>query len=134
MAAKWYAKEASAALSRTPPNMPMARKNQQGASTALSRAWDQSIHQAAAARLAELPSTLSLFALYPIRGEGAGNGVAMSPTQAGAPAAREWGRLQAREADGMNASVHELDPPGYEDALKVYFEALGQAATPGGKK
>jgi hypothetical protein len=124
VAAKWYAKQASAALSRNPPDLAAARKSQKGASAALSRAWDQSIHQAAAERLAQLPSMLSLFALYPIQSEGAG-AAAMTSMQVGPSAARDWGKLQAREPEGMNASVHEIDPPGFEDALKVYFEALG---------
>lgn len=133
VAAKWYAKQASAALSRNPPDLAAARKSQKGASAALSRAWDQSIHQAAARRLAQVPSMLPLFALYPLQGEGVAE-MAITSAQVGPSVAHDWGKLQAREPDGMNASLHETDPPGFEDALKVYFDALGQPPAAGRKK
>jgi predicted nucleic acid-binding protein/tetrahydromethanopterin S-methyltransferase subunit F len=132
VAAKWYAKQAADALQRTPPDLQSAKQNQQNASAALAKAWDKSIHGAAAQRLAQVPSMLSLFELYPLRSDVSGAGITASPAEAGTPVAREWGRLREHEPNEMNASIRESDPPGYEDALKVYFQALGQSTE--GKK
>jgi hypothetical protein len=46
---------------------------------------------------------------------------------AGFSAAREWGRLRAAEGPELHSSLHDTDPPGFEEALRLYFEALGKA-------
>ena len=92
VAAKWYARQAAEASQRTPPNLQLARQNQQNASTALSKAWDQSIHAAAAQRLAQVPAMLSLFQLYPFRGDVVGDSGSTAAVEAGTPVTREWGR------------------------------------------
>ncbi|MGB7160869.1 MAG: hypothetical protein WBD40_22590, partial [Tepidisphaeraceae bacterium] len=37
----------------------------------------------------------------------------------------DWGRLPWRTSGSLNASPRASDPPGYQDALQAYFEALG---------
>ena len=37
----------------------------------------------------------------------------------------DWGRLPWRPMQSLNASPRASDPPGYQDALQAYFEALG---------
>jgi len=124
LAAKWFARAAAQSLTLRPPDIGGARRQQAGVSAALSRAWDQSIHRAAAERLAALPSMAAVL----------GPPSPASPGAAGAarssgrfPAAREWSRLRPQDEGDLNHAVHASDPPGYEEALKLYFEALGNA-------
>ena len=123
VAAKWFARAAAESLSLRPPDLGRARQRQADVSAALSRAWDQSIHRAAADRLAALPSLASVMGppAAPPRISG------QTPTADRFPAAREWGRLRAAEGPELNAPLHDTDPPGYEEALRLYFEALGKA-------
>jgi hypothetical protein len=99
----------------------------------LSRAWDRTIHQAAAQRLALVPSMQSLF------------GVPVAPPTRGAPGApdkspapvtdlasvREWGRLRPRDMDELSTPMRESEPAGYETALQLYFQRLGQVQEKG---
>lgn len=122
VAAKWFARAAAQSLSMVPPDLGHARSHQSNASVALTRAWDQSIHKAAAERLASLPSFASV--LGPPPGTSAGQS-----GQQGSPfaAAREWSRMRPQDGTELNTSMHEADPPGFEASLKLYFEALGKA-------
>ena len=126
VAARWFAKAAAESLSLVPPDVGHARFHQANASAALSRAWDQSIHKAAAERLATLPSLSSILGMAPAASNAPGG-------QQGSrfAAAREWGRMRPQEGPELNASMHDADPPGYEASLKLYFEALSKAQ--GGK-
>jgi hypothetical protein len=125
-AAKWFARAAADSLSQQPPDVGRARTHQASASVALSRAWDQSIHRAAAERLSAVPSLAAVLDLP----APAMNGPA--PQQASKfAAAREWGRLRPQDASDVNASMHDADPSGYEESLKLYFEALGKAQDAG---
>lgn len=121
VAARWFAKAAADSLSKRPPDMSHAKASQASTSAALSRAWDQSIHRAATERLAAVPSLAAVLdAPAP-----AANGPAQQTNKFAA--AREWGRLRPQEGADVNASMHDVDPPGYEESLKLYFEALGKA-------
>jgi hypothetical protein len=122
VAARWFARAAAVSLSLQPPDMSHAKLHQAGASAALSRAWDQSIHRAAAERLSAIPSLAAV--LDPVLP--ASNGPAPQQTSKFA-AAREWGRLRLRDGSDVNSSMRDVDPPGYEESLKLYFEALGKA-------
>jgi hypothetical protein len=126
VAAKWYARAAANSLSMMPPDLGSARAHQASASAALSRAWDQSIHRAATERLSAIPSMAAVLGLPAPTAAGSGS-------QQGSrfAAAREWGRLRPQDAPDLNAAMHDADPPGYEESLKLYFEALGKAQ--GGK-
>ena len=122
VAARWFAKAAAESLSLLPPDVGHARFHQANASAALSRAWDQSIHKAAAERLATLPSLASILGMPPAPSNAPGG-------QQGSrfAAAREWGRMRPQEGPELNSSMHDADPPGYEASLKLYFEALSKA-------
>jgi hypothetical protein len=127
VAAKWFARAAADSLSRNPPDLTAAQRRQLDASLALSRAWDRTIHQAAAQRLALVPSMQSLFGIPvapPTRGTPRG------PDKAPAPAdlasVREWGRLRPRDMDELSTPMRESEPAGYETALQLYFQRLGQ--------
>jgi hypothetical protein len=122
VAARWFAKAAAESLSMVPPDVGHARSHQANASVALSRAWDQSIHKAAAERLSSLPSLSAVLGVPPAGPAGQGN-------QQGSrfAAAREWGRMRPQEGPDLNTSMHDADPPGFEASLKLYFEALGKA-------
>jgi len=93
----------------------------------LSRAWDQSIHGAAAQRLAAVPGLQPLFTT----GEGptVGIGAGDAPLAAQVAHGRQWGRLQGQggDANSGGGAGNSADPPGFEDALRLYFEALGKA-------
>jgi len=129
VAAKAFAQAAAQALRKEPPDMDAATRYQQSTSSALQRAWEGQIQQAAQARLAQLPNFGSLFAI-PIAVDGQARGTGAGVTSAGppeAPTLREWGRLRAREGDNLNASMRESDAPEYQESLKAYFEALGKS-------
>ncbi|HEY2586377.1 MAG TPA: hypothetical protein VGI81_11490 [Tepidisphaeraceae bacterium] len=122
VAAKWYARAAVNSLSMMPPDLGSARAHQANASAAIWRAWDQSIHRAATERLSAIPSMAAVLGLPAPSAPGPGS-------QQGSrfAAAREWGRLRPQDAPDLNAALHDADPPGYEESLKLYFEALGKA-------
>lgn len=120
-AARWFAKAAAESLSLLPPDVGHARTHQARASAALSRAWDQSIHRAATERLSAVPSMAAILDVT-----SAGGKVPIAQQASKFAAAREWGRLRPQEGPDLNASMHEADPPGYEESLKLYFEALGK--------
>ena len=40
---------------------------------------------------------------------------------------RDWNRLHPRDADDMTSTLSDPDPPGFEEPLRLYFEALGKA-------
>jgi hypothetical protein len=135
VAARAFAHAATDALTRKPPDLKSAQGLQRNTTAALSRAWDQSIHQAAARRLAGVPSLRPLFAAGPLPhaadapSTAAGSARAPAPPFYGppGPTAREWWRLRPREGELLGPTLRESDPVGYEAALKAYFEALGKA-------
>ena len=49
-----------------------------------------------------------------------------NPTQV-VPGLRQWGYLPKRQPESLNAPIHEIDAPGYQEPLKLYFEALNKA-------
>jgi hypothetical protein len=122
VAARWFAKAAADSLSARPPDLSHAKLRQANASAALWRAWDQSIHRAAVERLSDVPTLAAV--LDPATA--APNGAAPQQNSKFA-AAREWGRLRPQDGSDVNASMHDVDPAGYEESLKLYFEALGKA-------
>jgi hypothetical protein len=124
VAARWFAREATAALSHSPPNLQSAQEHQQVTTSALSRAWDQSVHRAATERLSGATRLRTLFSLPLLEEEGTEGAATVLETL---PTLREWGRMRLRPAQPRTAPRHEWDPPGYQDALRAYFEALGRA-------
>lgn len=123
VAAKWFARAAAESLAQSPPDFRAAQQRQQDASAALARAWDHTIHDAAAQRLGVVPTLQPLFAAPGIAPRHEAD-VAAAPTMA---AAREWGRLRPRESEAtLGAPLRDADPPGYENALQKYFESLGK--------
>lgn len=140
VAAKWFSRAASAALRETPPDMVAARRHQQSAGVALSKAWDRSIHAAANQRLAGVPAFASVFNLFPNgRATDAGTvsggmGVGENGAAAGAahrvmslvPAVRQWGLMRPIGGQPTDAVRRDPDPPGFEEPIRLYFEALGK--------
>ena len=109
-----------------PPDVSHAKQHQARVSTALSRAWDQSIHRAAAERLAVVPSLSSVLG-PPAPGDRGQQGGAQGGRFSNA---REWNRLR-EEGPEIDPGIRDSEPSGYEQSLKLYFEALGRAG--GGK-
>lgn len=133
VAARWFSGQAVAALRKRPPDFRSAAQYQKSTSAALARAWDDAIHEAAAARLGGLPSMLPLLRLEALE-EGGANGPAGA--EGAIPSAREWGDPRQQSPQQLASPLRESDPPGYQDALRVYFEALAQPRNQmtGGKK
>jgi hypothetical protein len=96
---------------------------QRGASAGLEQAWDDALHQATGQRLARLPSMSGIFRLYS-SDEGVGDEGLLGAEPA--PAEREWGRLREQRPENLSAGSHEIDPPEYQDALRVYFRDLAR--------
>ena len=96
--------------------------HQANASQALSRAWENSVHRAGEIRLSELPSLQAVYGPPPpaLRATPAAN--ALSPK----PGSHDWARTHRRESDDFTATLREPDPPGYEEQLKLYFEAMNK--------
>ncbi len=134
VAAKWFAKAAVQALKETPPDLPAAERNQRVASVALAKAWDRSIRQAANERLAGVPSMMSVFSFFPLSAEADGLGTGSEAARrimSLVPAVREWGRVRAEVGGGPTGAVRrDVDPPGYEEPIRLYFEALGKMKEP----
>ena len=42
------------------------------------------------------------------------------------PGVREWGRVRQQLSENLTAPSRDADPPGYSDALRIYFEVLGR--------
>lgn len=140
VAAKWFARAAADSLARTPPDLRGAQVRQRETSDALSRAWDRTIHDAAAMRLAVLPGMQSLYGT-PDDGQPDPSGATANGAAAGAkpdPAAllapglaavREWAKLRPRETQDLNARMRDTEPAGFEEPLRLYFEQLGKSRT-----
>ena len=105
-----------------------AQAAQARALTALEQAADRAARQSGGARVHDLPAIADLLSLLPLLDSnvavtGSGGG---SFAKADLANARDWGRLRAREDTQQTAVAPVADPPGYESALRAYFEALGK--------
>jgi hypothetical protein len=116
VAARWFARAAAESLSSQPPDTGVARRQQAGVSQWLTRAWDQSIHRAARERLAILPSLAGVL--------GPATGQRNQGSQQAFPS--PWAALR-EDGPELSNPVGDSEPPGYEQSLKLYFEALGKA-------
>src|SRR5207302_5766768 len=90
VAAKWFARAAADELSTQSADLKTAERHQRQASAALSRAWDQTIHQAAAERLAGLPTMQPVFAAGLPTDTSAGGGLAPTTRPTRSFLAQEW--------------------------------------------
>jgi hypothetical protein len=136
VAARWYAEQAARMLEQSAPSTnrstgapstAQVRQQQSEAASALRRAWDESIHRAAEARLSGIASMASILRMYGADAEGgAGAGRAA--------ALPEWARSQPWQEQDLSAAVRAADPQGYQDALRAYFKVLAGSETQGGEK
>jgi hypothetical protein len=123
-AARWFASAAASALDERPPDFRKARNNQETAATALSRAWQTAMREAGVERLILTPTFRPL--LRPAVIESRSSDGAKTPTQV-ISGVRQWGYLPKRQPEGLNAPIRDVDAPGYQEPLKLYFEALSKA-------
>jgi hypothetical protein len=122
VAAKWFARAAADSLARGPAENKTSQIHQSNTSAALSHAWDRSIHRASEQRLALLPSLQNVYGPVPAAGDRPPTIAA--PSSPSFSASRDWGRLRTRDHDELDTSMPNPDPPGYEEPLRLYFEAL----------
>lgn len=130
-AARWYASAAADSLSQVPADLKTAVAHQANVTVALSRAWDRSIHRAAAQRMALIPSMQSVYG--PPAPAVQQTPTVSAPSPANFTAARQWGGLHVGQADALNGPFSNPDPPGYEESLRLYFEAIEKAQQQPGK-
>jgi hypothetical protein len=123
-AARYFASAAASALQERPPDFRKARSNQESASTSLNRAWQTAMREAGVERLILTPSFRPLIRLPAIESRSADG--AKTPAQF-VPGLRQWGYLPKRQPEGLNAPIREVDAPGYQEPLKLYFETLNKA-------
>jgi len=125
VAARFFAQRAQEALAQRPPDLVEARLYQKQTSAAIEQAWDQAMNNAVKDRLAQLPSFRSLLMDDFVVADGAGDGELRAAIDRSV--APQWGRLRenadATATTGGNAFV----PPGYEEALRAYFQTLDKA-------
>jgi hypothetical protein len=124
-AAQWFARQSARALAQRDGNLQVAQVDQSNAAVALSRASDQLARESATARLAALPSMMGLFAPSSPY-ETAPQNNELLGFLPGLPALRDWTTLRARAPEELNVGSRESDPPGYQDALRVYFGAISK--------
>ena len=130
-AARWYASAAAAALDERPPDFRKAKNNKESMAMALSRAWQTAMRDAGVERLILTPSFRPLLRPQVIEGRAAdGNKTATQVV----PGLRQWGYLPNRQPDALSAPIHEIDAPGYQEPLKLYFEAVNKAQEKSDKK
>lgn len=122
LAARWFAQAAAQSLSLQPPDLSGARRHQAGISEFLARAWDQSVHRAAQERLGVLPSLAGILGPPSPSDEGRDGGAHDRLFSA----AHQWERLRD-QGPQYDPTTPESQPPGYEQSLKLYFEALGKS-------
>jgi hypothetical protein len=99
--------------------------SQNPAAADLNLALSQSLHQAAIARLAQVPALAPIldYDLDEMNLPAAG-GDAFASSRSGV---RQWGQLQSRAGQNISAGARETNPAGYEESIKAYFEALNHA-------
>ena len=121
-AAQSLARGAADWLARHPEDPRPAVQRQGTASAALGRAWEQSIRKAADARLALLPSLQMVYA-PPASAPGE------SPLTAFAPSftPRDLQGDHTLTGADPTAAITDPQPPGYEEPLRLYFQAMGKA-------
>jgi len=123
-AARWFATAAASALEERPPDFQKAKNNQESASNALNKAWQTAMREAGIERLILTPTFRPLIRPPVIESRSADG--AKTPTQV-VPGLRQWGYLPKRQPDGLNAPIREMDAPGYQEPLKLYFETISKA-------
>jgi len=124
--AKWFAKAAADEMARSSADMKSILAQQANSTVALSRAWDRAAHRAAAQRLAMLPS---LQAVYAPTLSAAARPTTTAPT-ANVASVSEWDTLRNMGSEEITSPLAAPDPPGYEEDLRLYFQALGKAQEP----
>lgn len=153
VAAKYFARAAAGSLGQSPPDLRAAQSRQRDVTDALALAWDRTVHEAAALRMAALPTMQSIYGSPLPAGGGRDTGaVASSPapgttstppappqqgsaTESDSTPAPDWTRLRPRDAQAESGGMSvDPDPQGFEEPLRLYFQALAklqsQAAVP----
>lgn len=123
VAARFFAQKATEALKHEPPDLVAARIYQQQTSEALQKAWDAALAQSVKDKLQSLPAFQSLLAEDLVLGDGAGEARALFDRST----TSEWGRLRERRDNPTTAGGAAFVPPGYEEALRVYFQTLDKS-------
>lgn len=130
-AAAWYARMAARWLGLDPSNLDRAVESQQDAALSLEKAWREAVRESATERLAATPQFRSI--LTPLAGM-PGNPALNNAGDDALPSLRPWGAISPWQPQNLTAPLHETDPHGYQDALRVYFEALGKAQEQGSRR
>lgn len=126
VAARWFARQAAAALAMKPPDFEAAEHSQQQVAEALDRAWSNAAHDAARGRLAGSAAFSGLYMVdLPLIGGAMGPGIVEDDARPSA--GRSWGWFRRSHSTDITTSDRDADPPGYQQALRAYFEALGAA-------
>jgi hypothetical protein len=98
--------------------------HQQRASDALNSAWEQSVHDAARSRLRQLGRYLPIFEIGDFE-----SGVTLGPATASSEGRQSPNHSRvglANDGNSIDSGARELTVPGYDDALKAYFQVLNQ--------
>jgi len=111
-AAAWFAREAAAGLARRPAELESVRRDQEAAAASLARGLDVTVREAGRHRLA---LTAAGWILDPSGGPASSDGRG--------PA---WARPRPVEEE-LAAPAYGAESPGYREALRAYFNALGKA-------
>jgi hypothetical protein len=131
VAARWYAQAAARSLAAQPPLIEGAKDQQRDTSLSLHRAWQDAVRESASERLSATPRFHSI--LSPLAGSSASSS-SLGLMEDMPAALRPWGPLGTQQPRDLAAPLREADPHGYQDALRVYFDALDKAQEQGPRK
>jgi hypothetical protein len=121
-AARVASVSAEQALRADPPDLQSAVHHQQQVIDALHRAADLAAHRHAAAQIAQLPS------LAPVL-----SGLAPAAASPQVPLPQntvEWRTLARKSDSPVTATENQAVPPGYQESVRLYFQALNADARP----
>lgn len=135
VAAKVFAQEAARDLEQQQQHQDaqkqQAGQDQQKTSQALSKAWAKSIQQSQSIRTSMIPGNPGQVNWQSARQMlgGAGNQAMQQLSRLGDFS--DWAKMHDRDHDSpLDLSRPQDQAPGFEDALKAYFEALSQSREP----
>jgi hypothetical protein len=124
VAARFFAGRAAEALRELPPDLSAAKEYQKETGEALRGAWDAAMARDVKDKLESLPAFQSVFfddLAFDATGDAA-ELLALDRTMT-----PEWGRLREKRDTATTTGAGAFVPPGYEQQLKMYFEALDKA-------
>lgn len=124
IAARFFADKAAEAMRQLPPDLPAAREYQKETGDALRGAWDAAMARTVKDKLESVPAFQSVF-FDDLAFDGSDATVGMLDFDR--TVTPQWGRLRDKRDSNTTTAAGAFMPAGFEQQLKLYFEALDKA-------